>query len=1022
MNWLIRASLRNRALVIALAVGAAAAGAFSLSRLPIDAFPDVTDVIVQVNTVAPALGPLEIERQVSAKVEQAMGGLPRLKLLRSLSKHGLSQVSLVFEDGTDLYFARAQVLERLPSVELPESLERPRLGPVATGLGEIFHYVVTADDGDLAKARTIQDWVIKPRLLSARGVAEVNSWGGFERRIEVAVDPARLVKHGVTLAQVREALERSNANAGGGSVETAGEGILVHGLGRAATTAEIAAVAVETVDGRAVLVGDVAEVREGPAPRLGVVTSEGRGEAVLGLGFMLMGENSHEIAARLRERLEEARRLAGPGIRAEVVYDRTELVDLVLATVRRNLSESMILVVAVLFLLMGHFRAAFLVALAIPLSMLFAFSAMLQAGIAGTLMSLGALDFGLLVDSSVIMVENSVRRLQEDRGSRPVVEIVEEATLEVRRPTMFGELIILLVYVPVLALHGVEGKLFRPMALTVMFALAGSLVLSLTLMPVLASLLVRRSAGEEREPWTLRAAKALYLPLVRWALRWRTLVLGSVLVALAGTIPIALKLGAEFVPQLDEGSIVINTIRLPGVSADESARVGTRIERLLKSEFPDEIRSIWTRTGTPEVATDPMGLEVSDVFIMLHPRERWRKAAGKEELEARMRKVLAPLPGMSVAFTQPIELRFNEMVSGIRADLGVKISGDDLDRMKEFAAKVEKVLRGVRGAEGVAAEPMVGQPVLEVRTDPEALARHGLQARDVLDVVEALGGAELSEFQEGDRRFPLVLGLPERYGRDPAAVGGIVIATPSGGRIPLSALAKVHRVSGPQVVNREWGRRKTQVTCNVVGRDLGGFVAEARARIAAELGAEAQRLGLGISWGGQFENLERAMATFAWVVPLVLALIVGLVYATYGTFADSWRALTGVPFAAVGGIWALHLRDLPFSVPAGVGFIALAGISVLADMVMVSTIRQFIATGMEVGEAAWKAAGQRLRPVLMTSLTTGIGFVPMALSTGVGAEVQRPLATVVIGGVITSTVLTLVVLPTLYVALKGRKT
>lgn len=1013
LNYIIDASLRNRRIVLILAVGVGLAGVGSLSRLSIDALPDVTDVMVNINTVAPGLDPLEIEQQISFKVEQGMGGLPNLKLVRSLSKFGLSQTTLVFEDGTDLYFARAQVLERLQRIELPEGIAQPTMGPIATGLGEIYHYIVTAPSGDLTDSRVLQDWVLRPQLLSVPGVAEVNSWGGHERRFDVIVDPTRLAKFGLTLQQLMDALHASNLNIGGGSVGSAGEILLVHGVGLTVTVEEIGAVFVVSVDGRPVRVRDVAEVVEGTRQRRGVVTVNGRGESVLGLGFMLMGENTHEVASSLSRKMEEVKKSLPEGSKVEVVYDRTELVDLVIRTVRKNLSEAMILVVAVLFLFMGHLRAAFIVALAIPLSMLFAFNVMIQAGIAGTLMSLGALDFGLLVDSSVIMVENSVRRLQQDTTGASVVDIVADASKEVRKPTMFGELIIIIVYLPILALHGVEGKLFAPMALTVVFALAGSLIISMTLMPVLASYFLSGKTNHG-EPWIIRKLKALYKPLVTWAVARRTLVLGSAVIVVAGAIPIAGKLGSVFVPNLDEGSVVINTVRLPGVSVEESARFATQTERLLLSEFPKEIRDIWTRTGTPEVATDPMGIEVSDVFIMLTPREQWTRAHTKEELEEQMRRVLLPLPGMNFAFTQPIEMRFNEMIAGIRTDLGVKIFGPDFDKLKEFGTRVQTIISGITGAESPFVEPLVGLPVLEVELDAEALSRYGIKAREVMDFVESLGGKELGEVRVGQQRFPLAVRLPTRFAENPEAIESLLIAAPDGQRLPLSRLAKIERVTNPVVINREWYQRRAVVTCNVTGRDLGGFVAEVRRKIDDELGPELKEAGYRVAYGGQFENLERASNTLAYVVPIALLLILILVYSTYGNWPDALRVFTGVPFAAVGGIWALYLRGLPFSISAGVGFIALSGISVLADMVMVSTIRKYVDSGLPRQEATLKAAVERLRPVLMTAITTGIGFIPMAVNTGVGAEVQRPLATVVIGGVVTSTILTLFVLPTLY--------
>jgi cobalt-zinc-cadmium resistance protein CzcA len=1020
LNWLIDASLRHRKLVLVIALLAVAAGGISLSHLSIDAFPDVTDVMVQINTVAPALSPLEIEQQISAKIEATMGGLPNLKLVRSMSKFGLSQVTVVFEDGTDIYFARNQVLERLQAVKLPTGLPRPSMGPVATGLGEIYHYLITAPGGDLTDARVLHDWVVKPQLLSVPGVAEVNTWGGFEKQFQVVVDPVRLVKHGLSMKDVLETLERSNANVGGGVAKSSGEILLVHGIGLVTTTQEIGGITISSRDGRAVRIRDVAEVIEGHEIRRGVVTAEGQGEAVLGLGFMLMGQNSHEVADRLKSKMEEVKKSLPKGTEIRVVYDRTELVDFVIRTVKKNLFEGALLVMAVLFLFLGHFRAALIVAAAIPISMLFAFSLMLRAGIAGTLMSLGAIDFGLIVDSSVIMVENTVRHLHEDRTNRPVVEVVAQAAKEVRKPTMFGELIIMIVYLPLLALVGVEGKLFRPMALTVLFALLGSLLLSLTVMPVLASYFLSRRTASHAEPWIVVLAKRLYRPAVHFAVDHRFLILGSALIIVAGAVPLALKLGSTFVPELDEGSFVVNTVRLPGVSIEESARFGTDIERLLKQEFPNEIRSIWTRTGTPEVATDPMGIEVSDVFIMLRPRSEWSRARTKAELEKEIDRVLKPLPGMNYAFTQPIEMRFNEMIAGIRTDVGIKVYGDNFDVLKEKTKKIEALLKAIPGAENPSAEPLVGQPVLQVKLDPEALSRYGLRSADVLELVQAAGGKEAGEIRVDQKRFPLSVRLPDRFIENPDLFGALLVPTPAGLRLPLSKLSKVERVSGPMVINRDWGKRRAVVTTNVRGRDLGSFVTEAKRKIDTDLGEELRTAGCRVEFGGQYENLVRASRTLSYVVPLALLLILVLVYSTYGNIPDSLRVFTGVPFAMVGGVIALWIRGMPFSISAGVGFIALSGVSVLADMVMVSTIRQFLDTGMAVRDAALQAAEQRLRPVLMTALVASLGFIPMAFSTGVGSEVQRPLATVVIGGLVSSTILTLFVVPTLYVTLQGR--
>ncbi len=1020
LHRIILASLRLRGFVLIATAALAILGAFAFQHLELDAFPDVTDVMVQVNTIAPGLGPVEIEQQITARVEAEMSGMPGLKLVRSQSKYGLSQVTLVFEDGTNIWSARAQVLERMQSVELPQGIERPEMGPVATGLGEIFHYIVTAPNGDPTDSRTMHDWLAKPQLQAVPGVAEVNSWGGFEKQFHVVVDPVKLVKYGLSLQELREALEHSNANAGGGAAKGPGEMLLVNGLGLTSTIEEIGAISIRSLDGRSIRVRDVGEVVEGSALRRGVVTSDGQGESVLGLGFMLMGENSHEVATRLRNRMEEVKKSLPEGASVRVVYDRTTLVDKVLDTVKKNLAEGALLVVAILFMFLGNLRAALIVAAAIPLSMLFAFTAMWKIGIAGTLMSLGAIDFGLIVDSSVITIENAVRRLSENPEGKSKLEVIGAAAGEVLRPAMFGQLIIMVVYTPILALQGVEGKMFRPMALTVILALAASAILSLTFVPVAAGLFLRHG-GEHGDPWIVSVLKRLYRPVVRFAVDHRVMVLGSALIVMAGVLPLARRLGATFVPQLDEGSIVINTVRFPGVSVDESARFTSAIERVLLDEFPDEISSIWTRTGTPEVATDPMGIEISDVFIMLTPRDKWKKAATKQELVRAMDGVLKPIAGMTYAFTQPIQMRFNEMIAGVRTDVGVKVIGDDLEALKRLTGRVAEVLREVKGAKDPTPERLVGQPSLQVKLNPEALARHGLHARNVLDWVEAVGGLAAGEIRSGPRRFPLAIRLPERYTTGEDGLGTLLVPAPDGQRLYLSQLAEITRSSGPLVVNREWGKRLAVVSVNVDGRDLGSFVSEAKETIEAKLGKELRDANCRVEYGGQYENLVRASRTLAWVVPLALLLILFLVYSTYRNTPDSLRVFTGVPFAMAGGILALYLRGMPFSVSAAVGFIALSGVSVLADMVMVSTIRQFTQAGMAVRPAVLAAAEQRLRPVMMTALVACLGFVPMALSTGIGAEVQRPLATVVIGGLVTSTLLTLVVLPTLYVAMRAGK-
>ncbi|MBI5439792.1 MAG: efflux RND transporter permease subunit [Deltaproteobacteria bacterium] len=1013
LNRVIEWSLQHRLVVILVWAGLALLGALAFARLPMDAFPDTTPVQVQVNTVASALSPLEIERQVTAPLEQAISGLPKLKEVRSISKFGLSQVTVIFEDGSDIYLSRQVVMERVQGVELPPNIGKPSLGPVATGLGEVFHYLLSAKEKTLAELRALHDWVVRPQLSSVPGVAEENTWGGDERRLEVLVDPDELGKRGLTLDRLVEAREENNANVGGGPIDEAGESSLVQGVGIVKSPADLENIVVAAREGVPVRVRDVARVAEGREIRRGAVTAGGRGEAVLGLGFMLMGENSHEVTSRLKARLEEVKKTLPKGVEVATAYDRTSLVDQVLHTVEKNLFEGAILVIAVLFLVLGNFRAGLIVAAAIPLSMLFAFDLMLRAGIAGSLMSLGAIDFGLIVDSSVIMVENSVRRLSEDDTDRSVTEVVRDAAVEVRKPTMFGELIIMIVYLPILALQGVEGKLFRPMALTVIFALLGSMALSLTLMPVLASLFLNRKISHT-EPAVVRWLKNAYRPVLRFALRRRFAVLGAAVACLVGAAALATRLGSEFVPRLMEGSIVVNTVRLASVSLDESVRYGTRIERMLLEKFPNEIERVWTRTGSAEVATDPMGVELSDIFLMLKPREKWRKAGSQTELVTAMEKEFDALPGMRMIFTQPIEMRVNEMVAGVRADVAVKVFGEDFETLKTKAREIEGLLKNIPGAADVSTEQVTGQPLVQVEVDRESTARYGIPAREVLEAVEALGGREVGTLQEGDRRFPIAVRVEDRYRVTADALGHLLVTTASGERIPLSRLTTLKTTEGPSTVNREWGKRRVVVQANVRGRDVGSFVAEAQQAIEKGVSLPA---GYYVRFGGQFENLARAQKRLMVVVPIALLLIFSLLYFTYGRMLDAARVFTGVPFAAIGGILALWLRGLPFSISAGVGFVALSGVSVLGDMVLVSAVRDLLARGVPLLEAIQKAAEQRLRPVLMTALVASLGFVPMALNTGIGAEVQRPLATVVIGGVISSTLLTLLVLPVLYAVL-----
>jgi cobalt-zinc-cadmium resistance protein CzcA len=811
---------------------------------------------------------------------------------------------------------------------------------------------------------------------------------------------------------------------GGGQVVRAGESLLVHGLGLTTNVEQIASLVITARDGVPVRVRDVAEVKVDHEIRRGAVTGAGKGEIVLGLGFMLMGENSAVVTHGLKDKLAEVQTTLPPDVKVEVLYDRTELVDNVIETVKHNLLAGALLVVAILFAFLGSLRAGLVVAAAIPISMLVAGDLMMQAGISASLLSLGAVDFGLIVDGSVVMVENAMRRLalrQQELG-RPLTkqehdETLASAPLEVARPVAFGVGIILVVFLPVLALEGVEGKLFKPMALTMIFALAGSLVLALTLTPVLASLCLPRTV-REKEPWLVRLSHAVYAPVLRLAMRWRVLTLATALALLVGVGFLATRMGGEFLPKLGEGAIVGTSVRLAGVSVEEAVAYNDRIEKLLLTEFPDEITNIWTRLGSAEIATDPMGIELSDFFLALQPREHWKKAHTQTELVEKMRELFARFPGMTVAFSQPIEMRMNELTAGIRSDIGIKIYGDDLEQLRMLSDEVQKVLGGIEGIGEMSGEQLTGQLILQVRVDPQAIARHGVPARNVLNVVEAVGSKKVGEVREGQRRFPLVVRLPDRQRTDPDALAATLIQTASGQVLPLDQLASVVETEGPSTINREWGRRRITVQCNVRGRDVGGFVAEARRKIAAQVKLPE---GYSIEWGGQFENMERANAKLRFVVPMALGLIFVLLFFSLKSLRDVFLVATGIPLGAVGGVLALYLRGMPFTVSAAVGFIALSGVAILNGLVLVTFIQQKLAGGAVLETAVREGCQARLRPVLMTALVAAVGFIPMAVNVGVGGEVQRPLATVVIGGIVTNTLLTLIVLPTLYTLFRRKQ-
>ncbi|HWQ85721.1 CusA/CzcA family heavy metal efflux RND transporter [Brevundimonas sp.] len=1035
LERIIALSIRFRWIVMALVVLACAVGVWSFQRLPIDATPDITNVQVQINTEAPGFSPLESEQRITFPVETAIAGVPGLAYTRSVSRYGLSQVTVVFEDGTDIYFARQLVNERLQAArsQLPEGLT-PELGPIATGLGEIFMYTIEAErgarrpDGELytpEDLRTLQDWVIRPQLRNTPGVTEVNTIGGFERQYHVTPWPDRLVAYGVTMAEVVEALNRNNANVGAGYIERYGEQYLVRVPGQAESLEDLGAVIVSNRNGVPVRVADVADLVMGEELRTGAATEDGR-EVVLGTVFMLVGENSRTVAQAVAARLDEAAKALPGGVRAVPVYDRTDLVDRAIHTVEKNLLEGALLVIVVLFLLLGNIRAALITAAVIPITMLMTITGMVRTGVSGNLMSLGALDFGLIVDGAVIIVENCLRRYGEaqhrlgrllNREER--FALAASASGEVIRPSLFGVLIITLVYVPIFALTGVEGKMFHPMAITVVMALTFALVLSLAFVPAAVAMFVTGKV-EEKDSFVMRGARRFYQPALDMALRLRVAFV-AVAVALVAVAALgASRMGSEFIPNLDEGDIAMHALRIPGTSLSQAVQMQTALERRI-AQFP-EVERVVAKIGTAEVATDPMPPSVADTFIMLKDRKDWpNPRKPRTELLAELQAAVARIPGNNYEFTQPIQMRFNELLSGVRADVAIKVFGDDLDALLEVGNAIEGVVGGIEGAEDVSVEQVTGLPVLQIRPDRAALSRLGISMDDVQQVVStSIGGVVAGQVFEGDRRFDVVVRLPETLREDTEAIGRLRIPVPgSGGTafVPLEEIATVVVEKGPNQISREDGKRRVVVTANVRGRDLGSFIAEVQEKVGAEVEVPA---GYWISYGGTFEQLISAAKRLQLVVPVVLLLILGLLFALFRSVKDSAIVFSGVPLALTGGVAALAMRGLPLSISAAVGFIALSGVAVLNGVVMVSFIRTLIAEGKPLGEAIREGALTRLRPVLMTALVASLGFVPMALNVGAGAEVQRPLATVVIGGIISSTVLTLLVLPALYSLVHGR--
>jgi len=1030
---LIRFAIEQRWLVLFVTLGMAAIGVYNYSRLAIDAVPDITNVQVQINAGAPGYSPLETEQRVTYPIETVMAGLPGLQQTRSVSRYGLSQVTVIFKDGTDIYFARQLVNQRLQEAKenLPEGVT-PMMGPISSGLGEIYLWTVEAQD-DARKPdgspytptdlREIQDWIIKPQLRNIPGVTEINAIGGYAKEYQVAPSTEKLASYGLALTDIMAALDRNNANIGAGYIERKGEQYLIRAPGQVRSMDDIRDVVLASVEGQAIRIRDVAEVSIGRELRTGAATSNGE-EVVLGTVFMLLGENSRSVSQAVSVKLEAINKSLPAGVQAVTVYDRTTLIDKAIATVKKNLLEGAALVIVILFVFLGNIRAALITAMIIPLSMLFTFTGMVTYKVSANLMSLGALDFGIIVDGAVVIVENCVRRLSHARAhhGRPLTRSerfheVFAAAREARRPLLFGQLIIMVVYLPIFALTGVEGRMFHPMALTVVLALLGAMILSVTFVPAAVALFMGNNVSE-KENRLMAWAKRRYEPLLDVALRRTPLILvgATVFVVLSGVL--AARMGSEFIPNLNEGDMAIQALRIPGTSLTQSVEMQKQLETRLKQKFP-EIERVFARTGTAEIASDAMPPSISDGYIMLKPTDQWpspRKT--RAELLAAIQKEADQVPGNNYEFSQPIQLRFNELISGVRSDVAVKVFGDDNDVLNRTAAEIAEVLQTIPGASEVKVEQTTGLPMLTVNIDRARAARYGLSMADVQDTLAiAVGGREAGTFFQGDRRFDIVVRLPEAVRENLSALKKLPIALPKqdgqaqAAYIPLSEVATFDLAPGPNQISREDGKRRIVVSANVRGRDLGSFVSEATAAIGQKVQVPA---GYWTSWGGTFEQLQSAAKRLQIVVPAALVLVFALLFAMFGNVKDGLLVFTGIPFALTGGVIALWMRGIPLSITAAVGFIALCGVAVLNGLVMLSFISGLRVEGKSVAEAVRIGALTRLRPVLMTALVASLGFVPMAIATGTGAEVQRPLATVVIGGIISSTILTLLVLPALY--------
>ena len=1029
LELIVRQMIRSRWIVMFAVLTICGFGIWNFQNLPIDAVPDITNVQVQINTEAPGYSPLESEQRVTFPIETALAGLPQISHTRSLSAYGLSQVTIVFEEGTDIYFARNLVNSRISVIknQLPANLE-PEMGPISSGLGEIFMYTITAEDGaiqangepyDLFALREIQDWIIKRQLILVDGVTEVNTSGGFEKQYHVTPDPTKMLRWGITLPELLEALWENNINQGAGYIERNGQQLMVRSPGQLKTIEDIELVSIEAKNSIPIRVKDVAEVSIGRELRTGAGTHAGE-EAVIGTAFMLLGENSRTVALDVAEKLDEINTTLPEGVVAVPLYNRTVLVENAIATVEENLVVGALLVIVVLFLLLGNIRAALITATVIPISMLATISGMVEAGVSANLMSLGALDFGLIVDGAVIIVENSIRRLgmvtqgNTILGLRERLRVVFEATNEVIRPSLFGVAIITLVYVPIFSLTGIEGKMFHPMAITVIIALLSAMILSLTFVPAAVAIFVTGKVSEKKNP-IMKGAEWAYEPVLQASLRFRWLMVFFALSTVGGAGWLASTMGSEFIPQLDEGDVTVQALRPPGTSLQQSIAMQDILERRLL-EFP-EVQDVFSRIGTPEIASDPMPPSISDTFVILKDRSEWpNPLMEKGELLEEWEETLEELPGQIYEVTQPIQMRFNELISGVRSDLGIMVFGEDLDQLAISAQEILMVVEGIEGAADARVEQTEGLPMLTFSPKREVLSRYGLSVRDAQQLISAaIGGEGVGLIYEGDRRFPLVVRLPEEMRHDMGRIGRLPLPVPTvaneAGYVPLSEVMETELVSSPNRISRENGQRRVVVSANVRGRDLGSFVAEVREAIASEIDLPP---GYFVEYGGTFEQLESASQRLTLVVPATLVLIFSLLLVVLGSVRDSLIIFTGVPLALTGGVLSLWIRDMPLSITAGIGFIALSGIAVLNGLVMLSFIKTMWKETGELVPSIINGAMTRLRPVLMTALVASLGFIPMALNTGIGAEVQRPLATVVIGGIVSSTLLTLVLLPALY--------